>query len=788
MNQRHANSFLNTRQIVQSPPQSELTEPKPNSTVYMNTLRPLSLRPVQILSGLLMAAFGAPLIPAQTEEPVIEMSVFEISETQPNRYQAAESTSGGRIRTDIFDSSQTVNVVTNELMEDVGAIRLVDALKYVPGVTQSVISTAADYTTIRGFQFVGRTVDGFGSFTQSNADPITIERVEVIKGPNAILSPSGTPGGTVNSVSKKPQFTSTSSITVEAGLFEAGAVTFDSTGPLAGMEDKLAYRIVGAVRDYDYYYDQTGTRSFIVDPSVTYRLSDRTQITVQAEFAKWRGTNYLGIPLDPASGSTNRARLIDGVPDDIALYYKDVNREESRQEYRVFLTSEITDHLSTRIAARHYIADLRYAQLTFSGNSGGARDPLTGLWTPGFVYGPGPDYTPSPAPAQSRIFNQGGVLEYNNFINQNFQNDWVYQRDFDQFSSTTAAGFAYARGQPDSDFPPRTRYAITNSPFDIDNVTLQQYGIGAINRNYADQSLTRQYYINEVLTVMDERLILSGGVSTLNFSNRSDNYLNNSTVTVDSTTETYNYGVVVKPIDELSLYYGHSENASPNANSNSAPGTPDFSEGVQDEIGVRVRLADGKINFGAVYFEISQTAFAVANPGNLTVPAPNPPLPNLYQDREAKGWEFESTFEIGSGFTLIGNYADFTNRSPLDVPFRGTAERSAAAWLRYDFSEGNLRGLNISIGTNYLDRIPGDGASGITAASTSTNVIPNQPSFWLPARTLVDLAIGYSTESWMLQANVDNVLNKDYIAASVNRFLVYPGTPTNLRVSATYKF
>jgi hypothetical protein len=82
----------------------------------------------------------------------------------------------------------------------------------------------------------------------------------------------------------------------------------------------------------------------------------------------------------------------------------------------------------------------------------------------------------------------------------------------------------------------------------------------------------------------------------------------------------------------------------------------------------------------------------VPNPANLTVPAPVPPAPGLFSDRAAKGWELEGTYEIAKGFTVIGNYTNFTNRDPNDVPFRGTAEKSAAAWARYEFQNTELKG------------------------------------------------------------------------------------------------
>ncbi|MES1194439.1 MAG: hypothetical protein ABUL65_01005, partial [Opitutus sp.] len=65
---------------------------------------------------------------------------------------------------------------------------------------------------------------------------------------------------------------------------------------------------------------------------------------------------------------------------------------------------------------------------------------------------------------------------------------------------------------------------------------------------------------------------------------------------------------------------------------------------------------------------------------------------------------------------------------------------------------------------------------------------PNQPSFYLGARTLVNLTLAYDRKHWGVQLNVDNVFDEEYLMAAINRTSVYVGTPTNVRGTFTYKF
>jgi iron complex outermembrane receptor protein len=768
-----------------------VSEPQPKPTPKTHPMKsPRTL--FAAVAGWLAASTA---VEAQSPAPageVVKLSAFEVSSAAPNRYQASDVTSGGRLRTAIFDSPQAISVVPEALLKDVGAIRTIDALKYISGVTESTLPNGLDRVTVRGFQWDGQTVDGFYSNSYNNLDPFLLDRIEVVKGPNAIISPSGNPGGTVNHVTKKPLFVSPRhSVRFEYGAFDAGSVEFDSTGRLGDAKSKFAYRLLVAYRDYDAYYDKTSTQRHSISPSLSYQLAPNTKITVQAEFLKWKAGTYLGFPIDPSAGSTNEARMLAGVSPTTAFYNDDVYRTDRRTSFQAFLTSELTEHLSVRLAARQVNYAMRTYQLNFASTNGdgGARDPNTGRYVPFTVFGPGPAFAPSPAAVQNRTFNQTGSTADIIEKRQNFQNDWVYERTVANVKSTTSAGFAYTRRLPDAD---ASVFVVGSEgvPINMDRVVLGQYRSTGVTLDKFDiLELTRQYYLNQSVTAFDGRAIFSAGVSKIESRNGTRQLLPGRTSsTINSDATTVNYGVVVKPAPNVSLFYGHAENASPVASSISPPGTPAFTEGVQDEFGGRVRLVDNRLQLSVTYFKINQNAFSVANPGNLVSPPPNPRLPNVFSDRVAKGWELEGTFEIQKGLTVIGHYTAFTNRDPFNVPFRGTAEKSAAAWARYEFQSSALKGFSVSAGANWLDKRPGDIGSGVTAASTPTRLIPNLPSFYLPARTLVDLSASYTRGAWTYQANIDNVFDKEYILASISRMLVVPGSGINLRASVTYQF
>lgn len=715
-------------------------------------------------------------------EETITLSPFTVT-ANPNagRYSANEATSGGRIAVKLSDSTQSVAVVTRDLMDDSGTLRIVDAVQYVAaGVTESTIPNGLDRTTIRGFQTDGQTVDGFYSLAQTNLDPVFIDRIEVVKGPNAILAPAGVPGGTINNVTRRPQFHDFGSVSAEIGQFDSDRIELDYNRVL--VPKTLAFRVVAALQDTEGFVHDA-KRTLAVMPMLTYRTSTGAELQFQASFLDWRAQNYLGLPIDPSSGTTNEAKLLAGVDRELNVADDDF-RSERRPEFRLTLTAPINSALSVRLAARYADYDADFEQATTSGSTGGSRDPLTGNYVGGVTYSSTAPYTTTPA-AFSRTLSRGGNWQTNDVILVNLQNDYALQWKNEWLSTSTVLGGAY------NYYFNATRVINTSkAAINFDAPAPASYVPGALSLRQNAINYDQQIYGSQMLSFFKERLLLTGGYSHTNYDLAVDDLRNSAKYRVSVGKDLRFYGAVIKPLAGVSLYYGHSENAQPLPAVAIAAGNPPLTEGSQKEYGLRYESPGGRYSASVAHFDITQNNYSVPNPANLVVPAPNPPLPPLLSDRKAKGWEVEARANITDSFAIIGNWTGFTNRDPNNVPFRGTAEDSWALSGNYQFTKDSpLDGLAVWLGVNHLSRRAGDAASGVTAASTSTNVIPNQPSYYLPARTLVNLGLTYKFNAhWRAQLNVSNLTDQDYLAASLNRFLVFPGAPRNVRLKVTYHF
>jgi len=177
----------------------------------MNTytpMKPPKLLPIALsLCTFALGSLHAQQSPDQSDEEIVRLSPFSVQESaDTGRYQAVQASSGSRVRMDLMDSTQSISVLTNEFLSDIGTSQLLDAVKYVAGIGVSNSTDTMDIMNIRGFQnWEMVTVDGFGQTSYINLDPVIIERIEIVKGPNAIIAPQGLPGGLVNNVTKRPR-------------------------------------------------------------------------------------------------------------------------------------------------------------------------------------------------------------------------------------------------------------------------------------------------------------------------------------------------------------------------------------------------------------------------------------------------------------------------------------------------------------------------------------------------------------------------------------------------------
>ena len=213
-------------------------------------------------------------------------------------YQGAKrKTAATRTDTPLVETPQAVRVLPRQLMNDLGAKKLSDVVDYVSGITRlNDFGGNWDNYAIRGFSNTdgGSLLNGFASGRGygPQRDVATVERVEFLKGPAAALYGSSEPGGTLNVVTKKPQFTPSHTVGLQAGTRGFHRATLDSTGPLA---QNLAYRLNLVSEDGASRTSAVDNSKYVIAPALTWSIDANTVLQCEAEFIRIRAPLDRGI-------------------------------------------------------------------------------------------------------------------------------------------------------------------------------------------------------------------------------------------------------------------------------------------------------------------------------------------------------------------------------------------------------------------------------------------------------------------------------------------------------------
>ncbi|HTX67376.1 MAG TPA: TonB-dependent receptor [Opitutaceae bacterium] len=758
---------------------------------------PLAALAAGLILGLAPAASAQTTpAPAAAPEETVQLSPFEVRSTPVGPYQATAALAGGRIAEDIFESVSSVTIVTQDFINDTAPRDTFNATKYIAGISNNSSQVAGDRVSIRGFQVSSPDIDGFATVQSVvKNDPALYETIEFVRGPDSLLAPSGSPGGSLNLISKVARFGNFGSVTGQVGEYDTNSGNFD-INQMVGS--KAAYRLVASYINAPQGDNQGYHQSIGVEPSILLKLGPSSQLLLHATYFWGTAYNYLGFPIDPATRSIfSTIHFLPGLNKYQDSYADNSNDPSSanhsnRMIYRALFTTNLSDNLSMRLSARYLWEWETNNQWNLTGNAGGGYNPYTGVWVPGYVWSGSAStgFTASPAPATSSTYtlSQSPTNDLDHFID--VQNDWVYHLKSQYLDSQTILGFAgevfhtVGKGY-NATSPAINVYAIPST------ATWTPATTPSSNLNATGN--WEQVYLNEKLKFWDGRLIANASVVPTYFYESVANYISGLTPTSHPNPTFVNYGLtyVVRPW--ASLFYGHSEDAAqinpPPIASATSPNPPELQSGKQDQAGLRLKFLNGRATASATYFQLYQTNNQVVNPALFSVPPPTVFPPTLFSDRTARGWEFETNVNLTTGLSIIGNFTTLTNRSPYDVRFRADPENFGGLFLNYRFQEGSLKGLSVGAGYVFQGKAAGDSASGVTNASTTTQLIPNQPSFYIPAYGLLNLTASYKFgQHWIIRAYLDNALDKSYIAGSLNANAVMPGIPINPHAAITYSF
>ncbi|MDV3242936.1 MAG: TonB-dependent receptor plug domain-containing protein, partial [Methylocaldum sp.] len=192
-------------------------------------------------------------------------------------YMAKRTTTATKTDTPLIDVPQSITVITQELIKDQNMQSIADTVRYVPGVVMSQGEGNRDAVIFRGNATTGDMyVDGMRDDVQYFRDLYNIDRVEVLKGPNAMIFGRGSSGGLINRVTKQANWENPREASFQVGSWDKFRLTGDFG---QAINENFAVRLTSMWESSRSFREGFHAERWGVNPTVSWRLGDQTQVT-----------------------------------------------------------------------------------------------------------------------------------------------------------------------------------------------------------------------------------------------------------------------------------------------------------------------------------------------------------------------------------------------------------------------------------------------------------------------------------------------------------------------------
>ena len=675
-------------------------------------------------------------------EMATEVEAVIVTGARDDGYSAERTATATRTNTPLRDVPQAITVVTEEVIRDQAMSSMADVLRYVPGAGFAQGEGNRDAAILRGQASTADFfVDGVRDDVQYFRDLYNAERIEVLKGPNAMIFGRGGGGGVINRVTKKADFKSAGELRLEGGSFDLGRVA--GAGARAWGEGASS-RLVAVYENSGSYRDGVELERWGINPSVAWRSDDLTAVLSYERFSDWR-TADRGVPSYQGRPSPSPSNRFFGDPD-ISHADADVNLVNANVEWRPSEMLVVRNHTLFGDYDKFY-------QNVFAG---------------GAATGTGPIPTSVPLQAynnrndRQNLFNQtdlvwqthrGGAdhtvlagVELGRQVSENLRNTGF----FDNVATTRVVPFAAP--------------TITGVP-----VTFRQ---SATDADSHVRATVGAVYLQDQAEIT-EHLQLIGGIRFDRFELDFRNNRNGQSFSRSEDLVSPRFGIVIKPIEPLSLYGSYSVSYLPSSGDQfssltSTTVTQEPEKFTNREVGVKWALARGLALTAAAYqLDRDNTS------------APDPDHPGFVVQtgaQRARGVELGVSGKVSSTWQVIGGYGwqeveitSTTSAAPAGRKLPLTPAHTASLWNKWTLSDRWAVGL----GASYRSK---------SFAAIDNAVV-------LPGFTRLDGAVFLRvSDKVSAQLNVENLLDEDYFATSQGNNNIAPGAPRTVRMSLQTRF
>lgn len=714
-------------------------------------------------------------------------------------YAAEGSGFGTKTGTPLKETPQSISVVGKEQIRDQGAQSVQDALRYVPGVLADGFGydSRGDYSIIRGVP-AAYYIDGlrtsYGYYVNtSSIEPYALDRVEVLRGPASMLYGQAPTGGIVNGSSKLPVDVSYNEIGVDYGSFDYKQVRFDSTGKISS-DGKWLYRVTGLVRDADTYVDYVDNDRVMIQPSITYRPTSDTSITLLGNIRRDRsGSSQQFLPqigtLTPnVNGQIVPRNTFVGEPDD----YYDTDQESAS----LYVDHRFSEDLKLRHASRYTDTSNAYKS-TYAAIMTPARQAYLNSALGGILDGSNAPFLNASQSeiARAALLQQTDTHIFNTDTNLTgtFSTGFIHHK--------VTGGFDYMRFAADQETAPLAvdNLLTSSAVYPAGQAYLNFIGVGLqpafdiFNPQYGRST----YYLSlggtspfitpdQLATVPRPHEVQSQAGLYLQDQLRAGPWIAVLGLRQDwlkiaekGSPDDHEEATTGRAALMYETDFGVTPYVSYSTSFNPLPGQPVASdifagvtalsaakpmEGKQIEVGLKYQPTGVPVMINASIYQLTEEN-QIVQPDILFQAVQG-------ADIKVRGFEVEAIGAITPELKVVASYS-YTNgeweKYPEVFPFAsgisafmvgkaidGFPKHMASLWGVYTFQSGDLRGLSLGAGVRYVGEADSYGldVSNLSAMHVRT-----------PSYTLFDAMIAYETPEWRWQLTGQNLEDEYYVTS-----------------------
>lgn len=235
------------------------------------------------------------------------------------------ASTGSRLGTTIKEIPASIDVISQEVMQERGDRTMVEAVGKVAGINGAKVGGSHIGFSARGFiengvtwLYNGVRVPGGSNMSSRILDTANYDRIEVLRGPASVLNGEGGTGATINLISRAPSFAK-QPIELDYAISSYNSHRLHAGTGGVVKDDAVAYRADFSTNHFGSNIQGERTVLDRFTGSLLFKLSDTLKLTLELDKMRddvedlYYGTPLVNGKIDPSLRRVNYNNLTDNV-------------------------------------------------------------------------------------------------------------------------------------------------------------------------------------------------------------------------------------------------------------------------------------------------------------------------------------------------------------------------------------------------------------------------------------------------------------------------------------------